>query len=76
MDMFRVSAEITLRRLSAAALTLLLMLGVSASVFADGADAKRLLKAMSDYLTAQQSISFEYDAPSKLSPERSKNLLW
>jgi hypothetical protein len=31
-------------------------------VSADEADAKRLLKAMSDYLAAQQAISFEYDA--------------
>jgi hypothetical protein len=29
---------------------------------ADEADAKRLLKAMSDYLAAQQAISFAYDA--------------
>jgi hypothetical protein len=29
---------------------------------ADEADAKRLLKAMSDYLAAQQALSFEYDA--------------
>jgi hypothetical protein len=29
---------------------------------ADEADAKRLLKAMSDYLASQQAISFDYDA--------------
>ena len=28
---------------------------------ADQADAKRLLKAMSDYLGAQNAISFDYD---------------
>jgi len=31
-------------------------------VYADEADAKALLKAMSDYLAAQQTISFDYDA--------------
>lgn len=30
--------------------------------FTDSAEAKRLLKAMSDYLDAQQAISFDYDA--------------
>lgn len=29
---------------------------------ADEADAKRLMKAMSDYLASQQSVSFDYDA--------------
>src|SRR5689334_16620436 len=29
---------------------------------ADEADAKRLLKAMSDYLAAQKAISFEFDS--------------
>jgi hypothetical protein len=32
------------------------------SAHADEADAKRLLKAMSDYISAQKTLSFEYDA--------------
>ncbi len=35
--------------------------GAAAAVKADEADAKRILKAMSDYLTAQKSISFGFD---------------
>ena len=50
------------RSLSAAALSLMMMLGTSMTASADEADAKRLLKAMSDYLAAQQAISFAYDA--------------
>jgi hypothetical protein len=44
------------------ALPLIVMLGTPAGVSADEADAKRLLKAMTDYLAAQKSISFEYDS--------------
>ena len=56
-----------LTRISAANLSLLVLavvLGVAApsSARADAADAKRLLKAMSDYLAAQTVISFGYDA--------------
>jgi hypothetical protein len=40
----------------------MLMLGTSMTASADEADAKRLLKAMSEYLPAQQAISFAYDA--------------
>ena len=36
------------------------VVGISAAQ-ADEADAKRLLKAMSDYLGAQKTISFDYD---------------
>lgn len=50
------------RSLSAVALSLMLMLGTSMTASADEADAKRLLKAMSKYLAAQQAISFAYDA--------------
>jgi hypothetical protein len=40
---------------------------------ADQADAKRLFKAMSDYLGAQQAISFDYDVSLELvSPEQQK----
>ena len=51
-----------IRDLSATALSLTLALGMSAGASADEADAKKLLKAMSDYLTAQKALSFEYDA--------------
>ena len=43
------------------ALSLAVGLGTSAGVNADEADAKRLLKAMSDYMAAQKALSFEYD---------------
>jgi hypothetical protein len=46
----------------AMALSLIIGLGTSVGVSADEADAKRLLKAMSDYLAAQKVLSFEYDA--------------
>ncbi len=42
-------------------LSLIVILGTSVEVKADEADAKRLLKAMSDYMAEQQAISFEYD---------------
>jgi len=47
---------------SPVALSLVFMLVASGTVRADEADAKRLLKSMSDYLAAQKSISFQYDA--------------
>jgi hypothetical protein len=50
------------RSLSVAALSLMVMLGTSMTASADEADAKRLLKTMSDYLAARQAISFAYDA--------------
>jgi hypothetical protein len=50
------------RSVSVMALTLIVALGSSAGVRADEADAKRLLKAMSDYLAAQKTLSFAYDA--------------
>jgi hypothetical protein len=51
-----------LRGMSALALSLTVMLGTSVDVRADEADAKKMLKAMSDYLAAQKAISFKYDA--------------
>ena len=51
-----------LRGVSALALSLTVMLGTSVDARADEADAKKLLKAMSDYLAAQKAISFKYDA--------------
>jgi len=50
------------RSVSALALSLTVLLGASLSVRADEADAKRILKGMSDYLVAQKAIAFEYDA--------------
>ncbi|EJJ28393.1 DUF2092 domain-containing protein [Rhizobium sp. CF142] len=47
--------------LRAAAVGLMVGLATPTGASADEADARQLLKAMSDYLTAQQSISFGYD---------------
>ncbi|MEA3275538.1 MAG: DUF2092 domain-containing protein, partial [Pseudomonadota bacterium] len=60
--MARKLLEISGRSVFALALSLIVVLGTSAGVRADEADAKRLLKAMSDYLTAQKALSFGYDA--------------
>jgi hypothetical protein len=46
----------------AVALSLIILLGTSAGVKADEADAKRILKSMSDYMAAQKSLSFGFDA--------------
>jgi len=62
MKTARMLAQRSVRGLSAMALSMIVALGTSTGVSADEADAKRLLKAMSDYLVAQQAISFEYDA--------------
>ena len=56
------SVKMFVRCMSAAALSLMVLLGTSAGVSADEADAKRILKAMSDYVGAQESFSFEFDA--------------
>jgi len=56
------SVKMFVRCMSAVALSLIVLLGTSAGVSADEADAKRILKAMSDYMAAQKSISFGYDA--------------
>jgi len=52
----------SVRGVSAAGLSLIVMLGTSAVAMADEAYAKAQLKAMSDYLTAQDALSFDYDA--------------
>ncbi|MTW19593.1 DUF2092 domain-containing protein [Allochromatium palmeri] len=62
MTTSRVLVNLSVRRLSAAALSLMMLLATSMTASADEADAKQLLKAMSDYLAAQQAISFDYDA--------------
>ena len=56
------SVTMIVRWLSAVALSLIIVVGTSAWAKAAEADAKRLLKAMSDYMAAQKSISFGYDA--------------
>jgi hypothetical protein len=52
----------SMHKLFAVVLSSIVMLGMSTTVSADEADAKRLLKAMSDYLAAQKAISLDYDA--------------
>lgn len=56
------SVKIFVRCMSVVALSWLVLLGTSAGVKADEADAKRILKAMSDYMGAQKSLSFGFDA--------------
>ncbi|MBW2202161.1 MAG: DUF2092 domain-containing protein [Deltaproteobacteria bacterium] len=56
------SVKMFVRCMSAVALSLIILFGTSAGVKADEADAKRILKAMSDYMAAQKSISFGFDA--------------
>jgi hypothetical protein len=58
----RMFVNLSVRSLPAVALSAMVLLGTSMKASADEADAKRLLKAMADYLTAQQAISFDYDA--------------
>jgi hypothetical protein len=48
--------------ISAAVLALAVGLGTPSAVMADEADAKKLLKAMSDYMASQKAISFGFDA--------------
>lgn len=62
MTRSRMLGKPSARSLSAMALSLMVLLGTTMTARADEADAKRLLKAMSDYLAAQQAISFAYDA--------------
>ncbi len=48
--------------ISIAVLALVIGLGAPSKAGADEEDAKRIVKAMSDYMAAQKSISLEYDA--------------
>lgn len=50
------------RCLSAVVLSLIILMVMPNGANADEADAKRILKAMSDYMGNQQSLSFEFDA--------------
>ena len=56
------SVKMVVRCMSVVALSLIILFGTSAGVMADEADAKKILKAMSDYMAAQNSISFDFDA--------------
>ncbi len=57
-----ISVMMFMRTMSVMALSLLFLFGTSYRAQADEADAKRILKAMSDYLAAQKAISFDFDA--------------
>jgi hypothetical protein len=48
--------------LCAVTMALMCTLGMPGEARADEADAKRLLKAMSDYMAAQKALSFGFDA--------------
>jgi hypothetical protein len=58
----RKRTKISVASMSAVAMALIIGLGAPAGARADEADAKRLLKAMSNYMTTQKAISFEFDA--------------
>jgi hypothetical protein len=55
------SSRLPLQKVVAAGVATVFVLG-SAAAGADETDAKRLLKAMSDYMAAQTAFSFNYDA--------------
>ena len=55
--------------LSVAAFCLVVGLGTPTGARANEADAKKLIKAMSDYMAAQKAISFHYDTISRSSPK-------
>ncbi len=56
------SVKTFVRGMSAVALSLTMLLGTTVGAKADEADAKRILKSMSDYVGAQKAISFGFDA--------------
>ncbi len=58
----RQSTSRIVRCIFTVALSLTLLLGLSEGVRADEADAKQILKKMSDFMKTQQSLSFEFDA--------------
>lgn len=60
-NMARKLAGISAAAISTLALALMVGLGTPSGARADEAEAKSLLKAMSDYLAAQKAISFGYD---------------
>ena len=56
------SVKMFVRCMPGVVLSLIILLGTSAGAMAAEADAKRILKAMSDYMAAQKSIAFGFDA--------------
>lgn len=55
-------AKVSMASICAAALALVLGLYAPIGALADEADARALVKAMSDYMASQKAISFSYDA--------------
>ena len=64
----------SVRSMPVMALSLIIGLGTSVGVSADEADAKRIFKAMSDYMGAQKSLSFEFDATLEVVTEDDQKL--
>ncbi len=56
------SVKTFVRGMSTVALSLTMLFGTTVGAKADEADAKRILKSMSDYVGAQKAISFGFDA--------------
>ena len=61
--------------ISAVALSLLIGLGTPSGARADEADARRLLKAMSDYMAGQQALSFGYDTTIEVITKEQQRLM-
>lgn len=62
MKLSRESVTRCVRSMCVVGLSVIVMLGTPLAARADESDAKRVLKAMSDYMAAQKALSFEYDA--------------
>jgi hypothetical protein len=60
--MARKWVKVSVACMSVATMAVVLVLGAASEARADEADAKRLLRAMSDYMASQKAISFEFDA--------------
>src|SRR6476619_1540576 len=56
------SLKMGARCISVAVLPLIVLLGTLGEVKADEADAKLMIKAMSDYMAGEKAISFAYDS--------------
>jgi hypothetical protein len=67
-------ARLFVRSVSTAVVSLSLVLTSSMQVSANEADAKKILKGMSDYLASQQSISFDYDASFEIVTKEAQKL--
>jgi hypothetical protein len=76
MKAFRDTMNISATMISAAALALAVGLGAPSAAQAGEAEAKSLLKAMSDYLAAQQTISFGYDTSLEVVTKDRQKLLF